>query len=88
MANAVVGKVKQVYVDRGGMYLEMKSITSKTKPTTKDNYYYLEHSHENYNSVFAAVLTAGVNQHQLLVRPMDNKKVTDYEIVEYVQVYF
>lgn len=65
MSNKAQGRIERLYPAQDGTYFQLKPYTG---PAPKDRYFHLALSHDNYNAIYALLLTAAVNRYEVKVR--------------------
>lgn len=78
------GKVRRIYPDDGGTYIELDIPT--TPPRPKDGYFRLEQAHSNYNALYSLLLVAAVNRYDLEIRTAADITPDEVAVVLYMRV--
>ncbi len=63
------GQISRLYANYQGAFIRIKY--SGTKP--KDDYFFLERDHVNYNSMFSIATVAAVNRYDLIIGVNEDK---------------
>lgn len=64
MGNRAVGKVKRLYANRFGTFIQL----DVEAPQPKDGYFQLKSDHPNYNALYSLALAAAANRWPLQIR--------------------
>lgn len=82
------GKVTRLYPDTTDCYIRLDYTPPSGESKPKDDYFRLEKSHENYNSLYSLAVIAAVNGYNLQIRTIGDIVGTDRSKVGYMVVDF
>lgn len=81
MAVAVRGKIKTLYPQANGCYIEVMA-----NPKPKSGLFQIELNHPNYNSLFSLAVVAFVNNYDLQIRAKEEINSNEIASVQYVTI--
>ncbi len=80
------GKVTRLFPDRTDCYIRLDFTPPSGEPKPKDDYFRLEKSHANYNSLYSLAVVAAVNGYNLQIRTSGEIVAAEYPTVAYMVV--
>ena len=78
MAQSASGKVKTLYPNETATFIEIDYEGEKPR----ENYFRLNKSHPNYDSLYSLALTAAVNRYTLTIRIKRDEEITQERYAE------
>lgn len=89
MANRFFGQVERLYV-RGtpniGCMIRLRDVTPADETLPRDEYFYLDSDHPNYNALYSLALLAANGRHRLQVRTFGDAVPTEYARISYLVI--
>ena len=80
------GRVTTLYPDKPGCYIKIDYDPPVGESKPKDELFFIEKSHENYNSLYSLAVVAAVNGYPLQIRTTGNIVGSEYPVVSYLVV--
>jgi hypothetical protein len=81
MAHFATSTVERLYVTSGTCYIRLNGVS-----TTRDRYFGLRQTHQNYNALYSLALAAAINNYPLTIRTVGEMDPAQIPDVQYLVV--